>query len=106
MSERFKLSSVADAGFPSPITVVAEKPGSSSGTAQRGCCRNWGESTEDDEFEETARRQRLAESGGKGENEIGKEGGDGPVTQQPATPPPMTTATSTNVTKASTDETK
>jgi len=50
----------------------------------------------------------LVESGGKGkgENEIGKEGGDGPVTQQPAAPPPMTTATSTNVTKASTDETK
>jgi len=92
------------------VALNFKKPGASSGSAQRGCCRNWGESNEEDEFEETARRKRLAassESGGEGTGDKGvdKEGGDGPVTQQPAAPPPMTTSTSTNVTKDSTDET-
>ena len=100
-----------------PITVV-EKPGSRTGSTQRGCCRNLGESTEDDVFEETARKQRLAKSSKKGQNQNGnedksgkeneEEGGNEQVTEQPAASPEMTAAapTTTTVTKPGADEVK
>lgn len=73
-----------------------------------------GESTEDDVFEENARNQRVAGSSKKHQNgsedKSGKESeeegrGDGPVTEQPVPPPPMTAPTTT-VTKPDTDEAK
>jgi len=73
-----------------------------------------GESTEDDIFEQNARRERLAESpkthrsGGEGKDgkeDAKEERRDGPVTEQPLPPPEMTVPT-TNVTKPDTNEAK
>lgn len=92
-----------------------EKPGAQIGSTQRGCCRNLGESSEDDEFEAGARRQRLAGSSKKrknrnlnGENEEeekeksgrgNEEGGDKTVSEQPAASPEMTAPPTDDVTK-------
>lgn len=94
--------------------MVTGKPGSPSVSTQRGCCRNCGEATEDDDFEKNARRQRAAdppkEHQSGSEDKSGREGeekgrGDGPVTEQPVPPPAMTVPT-TAVTKPDTDEAK
>ena len=76
----------------------AGKPGTRVEVTQRGCCKNWGEPTEDDEFEERARRQRVAkasrkpedqnQNGGKGVKED-EEGGDKTVSEQPEVSPGM-----------------
>jgi hypothetical protein len=73
-----------------------EKPGARPGSNQRGCCRNWGESTEDDVFEQDARRERSKKpTGAGGDDEKGvkgneSEGGDKPVNEQPLASPEMT----------------
>jgi len=94
--------------------MVTEKPGSRSGSTQRGCCRNLGESTEDDVFEENARKERVANSSKKdksgSQDKSGKEGeeegrGNAPVTEQPVPPPAMAAPTIT-VTKPEMDEAK
>jgi len=73
-----------------------------------------GESTEDDVFEENARRQRLADSSKKLQNgsrdetegKNKEEGGDRAVTEQPVASPTMTTVPTITVTKPDTDEAK
>jgi len=86
------------------VSLNFKKPGSRPGSTQRGCCGNWGESTEDDEFEEAARKERLAKSSKKPKNlnqDGGKEekivegneeegGGDKAVSDQPLASPEMT----------------
>jgi len=92
-----------------------EKPGPSrTGSTQRGCCREWGEPTEDDVFEEEARNRRLANSSSKehqngdaDKNGEGTEGGgDAAVTEQPGASPEMAATTTTTATKPDTDEAK
>ena len=100
---------------------VAEKPGTRTGSTQRGCCKNWGESTEDDGFDEAARRERLAKSPKKrhGKNPDNKDlddggneeknpkegnkgeegGGDRTVNQQPGPSPEMSADTADATTK-------
>ena len=73
-----------------------------------------GESTEDDVFEENARKERVANSSKKHQNgsedKGGKEGEeegrkDGPVTEQPV-PPPAMAAPAITVTEPAMDEAK
>ena len=52
-------------------------------STQRGCCKNLGESAEDDEFEENARRGRVTrspknkgEEPGKGQSQNSSEGNE------------------------------
>ena len=97
---------------------VVEKRGSRAGSTQRGCCRDLGEATEDDEFEVEARKRRLADSSSKkhqdgsgDKNGEGSEGeGNGTVTEQPGASPEMaattTEAKNTTTTKPDTDEAK
>ena len=76
-----------------------------------------GESTEDDVFEENARKQRVADS--HKQRQRGREGKNGkeseeegrgdvpvPVTEQPDASPTMTAAMTTNEVKPDTDEAK
>lgn len=72
-----------------------------------------GEATEDDVFEEDARRQRVADSSKKHQNgKVESEaGGDEAVSEQPTASPEMTpttaaTTTATTPTKPDTDEAK
>jgi len=92
------------------VALNFRKPGSRAGSTQRGCCRNLGESTEDDVFEENARRQRVADSpkelpNGSGESKE-EGGGDRAVAEQPAASPAMTTVASTTAVKPDSDEVK